>query len=69
MTADRACPLHRPLRRPIGSQIGVAGFVAYRDDHTGVARGLCGGLVPTAFKTAIEAEPRPRFGELAAATA
>ena len=43
--------------------------MAYRDDHTGTARGLCGGFVPAAFKTAIEAEPRPRFGELAAATA
>jgi hypothetical protein len=53
----------------IRSQIGIAGFVAYRDDHTGAAGSLCGGFVPAACETAIEAEPRPRFGELAAAPA
>src|SRR6516165_7228053 len=57
------------LRRPIRSQIGIAGFVAYQDDLTGAARGLCGGLVSATFETAIEAEPPPRVGELAAATA
>src|SRR6516165_1079212 len=57
------------LRRPIRSQIGIARFVAYRDDHTGAARGLCGGVVTATLKTAIEAEPRPGVGELAAATA
>jgi hypothetical protein len=43
--------------------------VAYRDDHPGAAGSLYGGLVPAAFETAIKAEPRPRFGKLAAATA
>jgi len=57
------------LRRLIGSQIGVAGFVAYRDNHAGAARSLGCGLVPAAFETALEAEPCPRFGELVAATA
>ena len=55
------------LRRPIGSQIAVAGFVAYRDNHAGAARSLGCGLVPAAFETALEAEPCPRFGELVAA--
>src|SRR5271166_910014 len=57
------------LRRPIRSQIGIAGFVAYRDEHTGAAGGLCGGFVPAAFETAIEAEACPRLREVVAATA
>ena len=48
------------LRRRIRSQIGVTGFVAYRGDHVGAARGLGGGFLATAFKTTVETE----FGSL-----
>src|SRR6516165_11414416 len=57
------------LRRAVRAQIGVAGFVADRDDHMGAAGGLCRGFAPAAFETAIKAEPRPCFRELIAATA
>src|SRR6266851_7716988 len=32
------------LRRPVRAQIGVAGLVAYRGDHTGAARDFCAGF-------------------------
>lgn len=49
------------------TQIGVARFVAYRGDHMGAARGLCGSFLSAAIEAAVE--PEPRFEELVAATA
>jgi hypothetical protein len=57
------------LRRWVRSEVGIARFVADRDDHTAAAGGLQLGLGLTAFETAIKAEALPRFGEFIPATA
>src|SRR5882724_4032093 len=55
------------LRRLIRAQIGVAGLMAYRGDHTAAARDFCGGFLFAAFEAAVETKPRPGFGELVSA--
>ena len=57
------------LRRLIRAEVGVAGLVAYRDDHTRAARDFCRGFLFAAFEAAIETEPRPCLGERLAAPA
>jgi hypothetical protein len=52
------------LRRLIRAQIGVAGFVAYRNDHPGAARDFCRRFFFAAFEAVVEAKPCPGFGKL-----
>ena len=42
------------LRRPVGAEISIAGFVADRSDHLGAPGDLCGSLGPAAFEAAVK---------------
>ena len=52
------------LCRLVRAQIGVAGLVAYRGDHTGAARDFGGRFFCAAFETTVETKSCPGFGKL-----